>query len=149
MQQIPQDLISKWVGTSFWHGGKTPAGVDCANFVGCLLLDMGVISAFDTIQNYSRDWFIHSKQQFVLNSLLLNAKYLVDKTKKVVVYDKPLAHEEGDVLLFSMVRNGIANHVGIFLYGNRLFHCANSRGVCISPLGDFFRKRLIFTLRLE
>jgi len=147
------EAITKWLGTPFVHAGRSETGLDCGNFIEFFFADLGFIDQpADKKQGcYSRDWFLHSKNQKLLNSIWMRESALIDKTSHFALfpYSDVFLFKEFDLILFSMARNGIANHVGIYLDGNNMLHCSESKGVRISPLCRFFLKRAVFVMRLE
>ncbi len=116
-----------WKGTPWKHGiGLKGFGVDCAYFVKCVFVSIGMYPNDFEIEPYSRDWSLHSEDPRIKNCLTTRCTLLQPSEGKKI----------GDILIFKF---GKANgHMGIYLgsaikyMGNEAFiHAQRMRGVII------------------
>ncbi len=126
MDCLEQQLIDKYLGIPYVHGGSTLDGLDCWGLLKCVYADLG-IRLFDPECNYTKTWSKEGQHYF-------HDHYAVDWLS--VSDPQPL-----DAVLF-INNNGIANHAGVVLSSGRFIHCCRS-GVIVSRLGDVSWQRRI------
>lgn len=106
---------SRWLGTPYRYGGKSPSGADCSGFVGQVYRNVYKIPLQRTVEGMA-----------------------AENCRRVTKSDlKP-----GDLVFFntSKRRKGI-NHVGLFLKGHYFIHASTSKGVIVSSLHEeYYRK---------
>jgi hypothetical protein len=112
--------VTKYFGTRYRWGGKTPAGFDCSGFVGFM---------------YDKVFNMHlprtSREMSAIGTK-------VDKDQL----------QPGDLVFFQSRGRGI-NHVGIFIGENSFVHSSTSRGVVEEQLKqNFYEKQFVGAVRL-
>lgn len=113
-----KDILDKYLGAPFKHMGTDPkTGIDCWQFIKLVYKDLG-INLLD-IGDYPEDWAKKGLNYFLSN---YHAQWMqVDPGRFL------------DVVLFR--NNGIVDHAGIALNGNRFIHCCKA-GVVIGTFND-------------
>ncbi|WP_407310208.1 C40 family peptidase [Desulfosporosinus sp. SB140] len=100
----------RYIGVPYLYGGTTPAGFDCSAFVQYVFAKNGI-----NLPRVSRD------QYMIGTSVSYNNL-------------KP-----GDIVFFSLAKNGIVDHEGIYVGGNQFINAASSKGVTIYTLGPYWQ----------
>lgn len=128
-----QILVSKYLGVPFKHLGRNPKiGIDCYGLLKCFFSDLG-IELFD-IDDYKKNWSKEGQNYFIEN--------YYKQFEQV-----PMPHVF-DVVLFKN-DEGIANHVGIVLSGDKFIH-TNKVGTVIGRLNEFNNfKRIVGFYRIK
>ena len=138
-----EKIIKKWEGTRFCHlNSICQGGVDCAHLVGCIFLELGVIDKIEK-RYYSRDWFMHTQEEFMINIF----KEHIKKTKyqyKKIDFDN---RKYGDIVFISL-RSDIAHHVGLYLSDDRFFHAFEKKGAHIDQYSRFWQVRTRYIYRI-
>ncbi len=125
-----------WLGTPYHHSQSCKgAGADCLGFL------LGVYRELyqrepETPPAYTPDWGEIPDTKGVLPELLLDAarRHLVPL---------PIAKSQpGDVLLFRMHPSAPIKHAAILSAPRQIIHAYSGRGVCLSSLGGWWRKRI-------
>jgi NlpC/P60 family putative phage cell wall peptidase len=125
-----------WIGTPYHHQACLK-GVGCD----CLGLLRGVWRAVigtepETPPPYAADWAEASGEETLRAAAL---RYLSEIPLSEIA--------GGDVLLFRMSRTAPAKHCGIATDGEHMVHAWTGRSVCETPLGAFWRNRLVYAFR--
>jgi lipoprotein Spr len=111
---------SSWIGVPYRYGGMDRSGIDCSGLAGIIYQEVYHISLPRTVDD------------------------LVDGGKPI----SGRHFREGDLLFFKNTRTGPADHVGIYLGGDKFIHASTSSGVIISDFEDeFYRKKFITARR--
>ena len=100
------EVLESWEGTPFRHRvGVKHFGVDCAHFVGCVLIELGIIESFK-VTKYSRDFCLHTREEgFVTH--LRSYPILEEININGII--------NGDVLLYKFGR--VSGHSAIYFDG--------------------------------
>ena len=146
--EILEARIKEWLGTPYCHMGASKGGVDCAKFIGLILVEMGFISEIED-DYYPRDWHLHGNNEILINSFKKHGRLLPDNLYLTYF---PYSNKElllpGDVLTIAMHKKGISNHAAIILSNNRIVHCLERRGIFICQFSEVWQKRTKFIFRL-
>jgi lipoprotein Spr len=123
MQDKAIEIVAKYLGKPYKHGGRTDKGYDCWGLAVAIYKDLGYelldMNGYDASFNWK------DKSLFILN-------YHIQWEK----VDKPCTF---DGVLFENKR-GLAVHVGIMLDDEKFLHAQKHKGVIISRLSDEFFK---------
>lgn len=128
-----QDLVKKYLGVPFKHLGRSPKmGLDCYGLIKCFFGDLG-IELID-VEDYKKNW---SKD---------GLNYFLDNYYKQFI-EVPVPHPF-DVVLFKN-DEGVANHAGIVLSGDRFIHTSRVGTVVarLNELNNF--KRIVGFYRIK
>lgn len=121
-----QDIINKYLGIPYKHGGRTRLGLDCYGLIIAIYKDLG-FTLFD-IEHYDKNWSVNGKNYMLEN------------------YHRQWRETDNPQFLDVVVlRNsiGILNHGGVMLSGNRFLHCCKA-GTTISSLETpMWKKRFV------
>ncbi|MEM7319186.1 MAG: NlpC/P60 family protein [Pseudomonadota bacterium] len=124
-----------WIGTPYRHQGSVcGAGTDCLGLVRGVWRQLFGAEP-ERVPAYSMDW---SEPQ---------GEERMWQAAKRHLRQKPLADlAEGDVILFRMLDNAVAKHIGILTRTGDLdsfVHAYSGHGVVESPLSDPWRRRIV------
>lgn len=100
----------QYIGVNYVYGGTTPAGFDCSGFVQYVFAKNGI-----TLPRVSRDQY---------------------KIGTSVSFSSLKA---GDLVFFSLAKNGIVDHVGIDVGNGQFINASSSKGVTIYTLGPYWQ----------
>jgi len=116
---MEKDIIRKYLGVKFSHLGRDPKeGLDCYGLIICVFKDLG--HDLNDLENYEMDFNLHGKDYFI--------EHYHEQWIEVAVPHR------FDVVLYK-AGNGIVNHAGLVISGNRCLQ-ATKAGVVITRLND-------------
>jgi cell wall-associated NlpC family hydrolase len=122
--------VARWEDTPFVdHGRIRGAGVDCVNFAGLVLVEVGHLPSFNP-PAYTLDGGMNLKESTVTKWIEASGRF--DPVEGTVF-------ETGDVLCFASCRESkIAHHVGIYLGtpGHNFVNAMPRYGVKIRTMHD-------------
>lgn len=99
------------IGVHYQWGGTSPeTGFDCSGFTQYVFAQNGI-----TIPRISRD-------QYAIGTPILFENL-----------------QPGDLVFFSFAKNGIVDHVGIYIGSGQFINSASSKGVTIYSIGDYWK----------
>jgi len=99
-------VLVSWKDTPFkHHTGVKHLGVDCAFFIGCVLVELGIINNFK-VTDYSTDFHLHSSDEGFANHLRNHP--LIQE----VGFGNPM---NGDILLYKFGK--ISAHAAFYFDG--------------------------------
>jgi cell wall-associated NlpC family hydrolase len=101
------------------YGGTTPSGFDCSGFIQYVFAKNGV-----TLPRVSRDQY---------------------KTGSSVSFSNLKA---GDLVFFSLAKNGIVDHAGIYVGNGQFINASSSKGVTIYTLGTYWKSAYVGAKRV-
>ena len=108
--------IKAYIGTSYKFGGDTRRGMDCSGFV------------YKVFQESFKMKLPH------------NASQQFSRSTRISTSDLRL----GDLVFFSINRNGSIGHVGIYLGSNYFAHASTNYGVIVSSLKEkYYQSRYV------
>lgn len=97
------DVLESWRGTPYRHRtGVKQLGVDCAFFIGCVVVELGIINNFK-VTDYPMDFHLHSSDEGFANHLRNHP--LIQE----VGFDNPM---NGDIVLYKFGK--IASHAAFY-----------------------------------
>jgi len=109
----------KYIGVNYVYGGTTPSGFDCSGFTQYVFAKNGV-----SLPRVSRDQYQGGSSVSLSN---LRA---------------------GDLVFFSFGKNGVVDHVGIFVGNGQFINASSSKGVTIYTLGPYWQSVFVGAKRV-
>lgn len=109
----------QYLGVKYVFGGTTPAGFDCSAFVQYVFAKNGM-----SLPRVSRDQY-----QVGTSVSFSNVK-------------------AGDLVFFSLAKNGIIDHVGISVGNGQFINASSSKGVTIYTLGTYWKSAFVGAKRV-
>jgi len=109
----------QYIGVKYVFGGTTPAGFDCSGFVQYVFAKNGI-----TLPRVSRD-------QFKVGSSVSFSNL-----------------QPGDLVFFSLAKNGVVDHEGIYIGNGQFINAASSKGVTIYTLGPYWKSAYVGAKRV-
>lgn len=109
----------QYIGVKYVFGGTTPEGFDCSGFVKYVFAKNGT-----SLPRVSRDQY--------------------QQGSSVSFSDlKP-----GDLVFFSLAKNGVVDHVGIYVGDGQFINASSSKGVTIYTLGAYWKSAFVGAKRV-
>lgn len=109
----------QFIGVNYVYGGTTPAGFDCSGFVQYVFAKQGI-----SLPRVSRD-------QYKLGTSVSFSNL-----------------KAGDLVFFSLAKNGIVDHVGIYVGNGQFINASSSKGVTIYALGSYWQSAFLGARRI-
>ena len=109
----------QYIGVKYVYGGTTPSGFDCSGFVQYVFAKNGI-----TLPRVSRDQY-----QVGTSVSFSNLK-------------------AGDLVFFSVAKNGAVDHMGIYVGNGQFINASSSKGVTIYTLGTYWKSTFVGAKRV-
>lgn len=109
----------QYIGVNYVYGGTTPSGFDCSGFTQYVFAKNGI-----NLPRVSRDQF---------------------KVGTSVSFNNLQA---GDLVFFSLAKNGVVDHVGIYVGNSQFLNASSSKGVTIYTLGAYWKSAFVGAKRV-
>ena len=130
-------ILNSWVGTPHRHRCCVKGeGVDCICFVGCILMEMGIIESF-FCPDYAPDWNLHRGEELIKNG--------IEKQLSCVEVLNAGIPMDGDIILYKYGR--VSAHAAIY-YEENIYQCTRNNGVGNIPWDTKQKKRTSFRFRM-
>jgi cell wall-associated NlpC family hydrolase len=139
--------IASWLGTKYRHLGRSKGGgVDCGNFVGLVLKNLGIISTVEEFY-YSRDWYVHGNVDLLVEGFARHVKLYGRGICAVLCQgDQALP---GDILCMRLYNDTCpAHHAAICLKDNEIADSLEEIGVSKHDWNYKWRARTIKFFRI-
>jgi cell wall-associated NlpC family hydrolase len=120
-------------------------------FIAAALVEVGVFTSMPKFEYYPKDWFLHTDNQILLESVKYHTENLLSSNCEFVELplDTPLMR--GDMILFTTRNPEIPNHSGVYWDDQEQFiHCTPWKGVSMRHLqSGYFESRVHNIFRVE
>ena len=110
---------NQYIGVKYVYGGTTPSGFDCSGFTQYVFAKNGL-----SLPRVSRD-------QYKLGTSVSFSNL-----------------KAGDLIFFSLAKNGVIDHVGISVGNGQFINASSSKGVTIYTLGTYWKSAFVGAKRV-
>lgn len=124
-QEAALRAVDTWVGTKYEHLGGTKRGVDCVHFVGCLLVEIGLLDRLDSLDYYTHDWYAARNDLMCATIERHLDGFLKPGITGRQVSDLP---KFGDLVCLR-IASPVVNHTVFMLSASRFAHAVPKAGV--------------------
>lgn len=128
------DIVAKYVGVPYRHGGRGLDGIDCLGLLLCIYRECGIMLPDGDGRPYSEDWFATEPERYI--------KGLSSIGETATEPFKPLD------LVYFRFHGGVVSHAGIMIDRLRFIHVLERRSVMVTRLGGMWRSKLAGARRL-
>ena len=137
----------KWEGVRYRHMGNNEHGIDCTKLIAHLLVKFDVLEKVEDNIYYSRDWFIHSKEEIALREIERHLREYSSYLFETIDYEESKLCS-GDII-FMANESGMACHHTVFYLGeSKIFHAIDGIGCNFAFFGDHWKNKSRFILRI-
>lgn len=143
-------VFESWIGTPYRHLTMVKGrGADCTLFIAACLYEAGYLTDV-TFDYYSKDWYLFSKEELVMESYIKCTKENLREDYSTILFDNTVELIRGDILVFSFARSGVKNHTAIYTGDNKIIQSINSGRKVIDylKLMKFFRNKMTNVIRI-
>lgn len=150
-------ILRSWKGTPYRHLCMVKGrGADCALFIASVWKELGILTAVEH-DYYPRDWHVHTDDDRVRDGMTWHMQNKTAPGFQIIEPTNLDYYVRGDFMGFSTGPRPTPNHACIWCgewpdtkQSKQMYNSinANCRGVCRITFGSWWRKRLVYILRV-